>query len=171
MGFALPASIGAYFAGGCQIVVVTGDGSIMMNLQELQTIKHHSIPVKIIVVSNNVYAIIKQRQEGLFRSRTIGTNPQDGISCPDFQKVADCFGIAYIRIKKSKDLLQKLNEAVSMRETVLCEIIGIEDQKYLHSSYTLDSKKKYVKRPIEDQSPFLDRDLFLSEMIIDPIDQ
>jgi acetolactate synthase-1/2/3 large subunit len=171
MGFALPASIGAYFASGCQIVVVTGDGSIMMNLQELQTIKYHNIPVKIIVVSNNLYAIIKQRQTGLFRSRTIGTNPQDGISCPSFQKVAECFGIAYTKIEKSEDLLQKLNEVVSMRETVLCEIIGIEDQKYLHSSYTLDSKKKYVKRPIEDQSPFLDRELFLSEMIIDPIDQ
>lgn len=170
MGFALPASIGVYFAGGKQIVAIIGDGSVMMNLQELQTIYYYKIPVKIIIVNNNCYAVIRNRQLELFRERVIGTDPANGISCPDFAKVASCFGLGYIKISSSGELYQGLKETLAMEGPVICEIISNNNQSYIHNSYRRNSAGKFVQPPMEDQSPFLDRELFLSEMIIDPVD-
>jgi len=116
MGYALPAAIGACCASGQPTVVVVGDGSIMMNLQELETIRHRKLPIKILVVNNNVYAIIRRRQRDLFRTRVVGVDPASGVSCPDFARVADCFGL-------------------------------------------------------EDQAPFLAREDFLAEMLVEPIAQ
>lgn len=171
MGYALPASFGAYYSGSENVIAVIGDGSIMMNLQELQTIAYHHIPIKIIVINNNVYTVIRERQQNLFRKRTIGTDSSNGVSCPDFKKVADCFGIKYMKIKDATNLTDNLSILISLEGPVICEIIGDENQKYLHNSSTIGNNKRYVRRGLEDQSPFLDRDLFLSEMIIDPIDQ
>ena len=108
MGFALPAIIGAYYASNSKIVSVIGDGSIMMNLQELETIRYKNIPAKIFVINNNAYAVIRKRQKELFRSRTIGTDSSDGISCPNFKKVAQGFNIEYARISTSLNLKQKI---------------------------------------------------------------
>ena len=170
MGYALPAAVGAYFACGRETVAVIGDGSIMMNLQELQTIRYHNIPIKIIVVNNNVYSVIRKRQTELFRTRTIGTDPANGVSCPSFQKVAECFGIPYIRIENSTDLQSRIAAVINMDGPVLCEVMGVENQDYLRSSYAHNSQRQVVQRPLEDQAPFLERELFLSEMIIEPLD-
>lgn len=170
MGYALPGAVGAYFAYGHQTVAVIGDGSIMMNLQELQTIRYHDIPIKIIVVNNNAYAIIRKRQVELFRTRTIGTDPGNGVGCPSFQKVAECFEIPYIRIENSTDLKSRIASVINMDGPVLCEVLGVENQDYLRSSYAHNSKRRIIQRPIEDQAPFMERDLFLSEMIIKPLD-
>jgi len=171
MGFALPAMIGAHYAGNTPVIAVIGDGSIMMNLQELQTIKFNNIPAKIFVINNNAYAVIRKRQVELFRTRTIGTDPSDGLSCPDFRKVAAGFEIPYVRIDSSEALSQKLKSVIDMEGPVLCEIMGLENQQYISSSHTRDSNRRIVFRPLEDQAPYLDRGLFLSEMIVNPIDQ
>ncbi len=170
MGYALPGAVGAYFASGCQTVAVIGDGSIMMNLQELQTIRYHNIPIKIIVVNNNVYSIIRKRQMDLFRARTIGTDPKNGVGTPNFQKVAECFEIPYIRIDNSTALKSKIASFINMDGPVLCEVMGVEDQEYLRSAYAHNSERRIVQRPIEDLAPFMERELFLSEMIIKPLD-
>ncbi len=169
MGYALPAAIGGYLASNKNTIVVVGDGSIMMNLQELQTITHNKLPIKIIVVNNNCYAVIRKRQVDLFRTRTVGTDKDNGISCPDFEKVANCFDFKYVKINSNNEI-NKLDEVLKLNESVICEIIGKEDQKYLHSSYRRDKNGKFVQPPLEDQSPFMDRDLFLSQMVIEPID-
>ncbi|MBT3295046.1 MAG: thiamine pyrophosphate-binding protein [Verrucomicrobia bacterium] len=171
MGYALPGVVGAHYASGCPVIAVIGDGSIMMNLQELQTIRYHRIPAKIIVINNNAYAIIRRRQVDLFRSRTIGTDAGNGVDCPEFSEVAKCFGFSYQRIESSAELRSGLTAVMDMDGPVLCEIMGLEDQNFIRSSHTRNSEKRIVQRPIEDQAPFLDRDLFLSEMIIEPIDQ
>jgi len=171
MGFALPAIIGAYFARGSPVVAVIGDGSIMMNLQELQTISYHHIPAKIFVINNNGYSIIRRRQQSLFRSRTIGNDPGDGVGYPSFQNIAKCFNMTYISIESSLNLPEKIAHVLNMDGAVLCEVNGREDQGYIHSSYARNAKNRIVNRPLEDQSPYLDRELFLSEMIIEPIDQ
>lgn len=172
MGFALPAVVGAHFAAaGAPVVAVIGDGSVMMNLQELQTIRHHGIPAKIIVVSNNVYAIIRKRQTDLFRSRTIGTDPSNGVSCPDFEQVAACFGLSYVNISDSADLESRLRQVFAMEGAVLCEMMGLADQDYIQVALARNAEKRLVRRPLEDQAPFLDRDTFLAEMIVAPIDQ
>ena len=171
MGFALPAVIGAHFASNRPIIAIIGDGSIMMNLQELETIRYNDVPAKIFIINNNAYAVIRKRQIDLFRSRTIGVDPSDGVSCPNFMKVADGFEIPYVKIDSSFELRKKLKSVINTDGPVLCEIIGLDDQDYISSSYARNSKRRFVSRPIEDQAPFLDRNLFLSEMIIEPIDQ
>jgi acetolactate synthase I/II/III large subunit len=171
MGFALPGLIGAHFASEGLIVAVIGDGSVMMNLQELETIRYNNIPAKILIINNNAYAVIRKRQIDLFRSRTIGVDPSDGISCPDFNKVANAFEIPYVNINNSGDLVKKLKSVMVTEGPVICEIKGKEDQDYIMSSFSKNSQNRFVRRPIEDQAPFLDRKVFLSEMVIDPIDQ
>lgn len=171
MGYALPASYGAYLASSRPVTAVIGDGSVMMNLQEFQTIAYKKFPIKIIIVNNNCYAVIRKRQKDLFRTRTIGNDASDGVSCPDFAKVADCFGIKYMRITGSRELESGLEKLMKFDGAVICEIDALEDQTYLHSSYARTKSGKFVQRPLEDQSPYLPRDIFLSEMIIEPIDQ
>ena len=171
MGFALPASYGAYLAEKKPVVAVIGDGSVMMNLQEMQTISYQKFPLKIIIVNNNCYAVIRKRQKDLFRTRTIGNDSSDGISCPDFSKVASCFGLDYIHVSGTKDLSSGLEQLMKSSQPTICEVAAVEDQTYLHSSYARTQSGKFVQRPLEDQSPYLPRDLLLSEMIIEPIDQ
>lgn len=171
MGFALAGAVGAYYAKKDNVFVVVGDGSIMMNLQELQTIKHNNIPAKIIVINNNVYGIIRRRQKDLFRRRTIGVDPTDGVSCPDFEKIATAFDIKYLKIDDKETLRSKLENIVDIQEPILIEIMCREDQSYIEVGTTKNIERKYVSRPLEDQIPFLDRDVFLNEMIINPIDQ
>lgn len=172
MGYALPAAIGAYYGSDKgNIYAVIGDGSIMMNLQELQTIAHYNLPIKIIIINNNLYSVIRTRQEALFRSRTIGTDESNGVSAPNFEKVANAFNLNYIKVEKFEELEEGLNKLENMSGPTICEIYCTEDQQYLHSSFGLNSKKRIVKKPIEDQKPFLDREIFLREMVIDPIDQ
>lgn len=172
MGFALPASIGAQYATEGMVLAVIGDGSVMMNLQELESIRYQKLPIKIIVVNNNVYSIIRRRQKDLFRNRTIGTDPQNGVSCPDFSKVADCFGLKYLKVEQVGSLDSTLKALFSESGPVLCEIIGREDQGYIEIGQTRSViNRRFVRRPLEDQQPFLARDIFLQEMIVDPIDQ
>lgn len=171
MGFALPAAIGCSHAFRGPIIAVIGDGSIMMNLQELQTVAHHNIPLKIFVINNNAYAIINRRQKELFRKRTIGTNPSDGLSIPDFKKVADAFNIKYQSIRTKNNLESKVKKVLQKNGPILCEVFAREDQSYIEISHARDSNKKFVRRPLEDQAPFMDRKIFLEEMIIKPIDQ
>lgn len=172
MGFALPASIGVQYVSNDPVLVVVGDGSIMMNLQELESIRYQKLPIKIIVINNNVYSIIRKRQRDLFRTRTIGTDPGNGTSCPDFRKVAECFDLNYIRIDTIDNLNSGLIDLFKMEGPVLCEIMGVEDQGYIEvGNARSEVDRRIVRRPLEDQIPFLDRQFFLNEMIINPIKQ
>ena len=171
MGFSLPAAEGVYYASKATVVSVNGDGSVMMNLQELQTISYYQIPVKIIITNNNCYAVIRKRQQDLFRTRTIGTDASNGVACPSFKKVAAAFGIPYMCIETTNELSQGISRLLQMDGPVICEVMCVEQQEYLHSSITRGKDKRMVRRPIEDQSPFMGRELFLSEMLIEPIDQ
>ena len=171
MGYALPAAVGAYFSGARNVAAVIGDGSIMMNLQELATIAYHKLTVKIIVINNNLYSVIRSRQRDIFRSRTIGTGRENGVGAPEFCRIAECFGMKYMRIDTDQELENGIKRFFMEKDAVLCEIRGIENQDYISCSVARTLDKKFVSRPLEDQAPFIDRQLFLSEMIVDPIDQ
>ena len=124
------------------------------------------------VINNNVYSIIRRRQKDLFRRRTIGTDPENGVSCPDFESLANCFGLSYVKIQRRSDLKAGIEEMYATQGPVLCEIMGREDQGYIEVGQVKSvMEKKFVRRPLEDQQPFLPREKFLSEMIVDPIDQ
>lgn len=169
MGYALPAILGAFYAGKKDIITVVGDGSFMMNMQELQLIGVRGIPVKIFVINNNMYAVIRKRQKDLFRMRTIGNDPSDGLPAPDFRKIADSFGVDYMKIENALELSSGLDKVLERRSPCICEVCCTEDQKYFHMSFAISESKKLVKRPLEDLSPFIDRDVLMSEMIIEPI--
>ena len=171
MGYAIPAIIGAYYAGKKNIVTIVGDGSIMMNIQELLLISERKIPVKIFVINNNMYAVIRKRQQDLFRKRTIGNDPSDGLSAPNFEKIAKCFDIAYRKIENWDTLEKELDDVLEMEIACICEVMCTSEQKYFHTSYAINEKRRLVKRPLEDLSPFLDREIFQSEMIVERISE
>lgn len=166
MGYAIPAIVGVGTASRQNIVCVVGDGSFMMNMQELQTIRGLNIPAKIIVINNNMYAVIRKRQRDLFRKRTIGNDPSDGVSKPDFETIARSFNIEYIKINSRSELENDIERILALDKLQLVEVMCTPEQTYLHESYGLNDKKKLVHRPIEDMAPFLDRDLIRSEMLI-----
>tara|TARA_B100000963_G_scaffold289151_1_gene258568 strand:- start:21503 stop:23302 length:1800 start_codon:yes stop_codon:yes gene_type:complete len=170
MGFALPGIIGAYYGSNHMPICVVGDGSIMMNLQELATIEYYKIPAKIFVINNKAYAVIRKRMVELFR-RTIGTDEDNGVGTPEFNKVAQAFNFGYVKIESSNNLDEDLKSVIAMDGPVLCEIMGLENQKYISSGHARNLKGAIVSRPLEDQTPYMDRKLFLSEMIVEPIDQ
>ena len=141
-----------------------------MNLQELQVISALNIPVKILIINNGMYAVIRKRQKDLFRQRTIGNDSNDGVPVPNFQNIASCFGFEYKLIETQTDL-NNLLISLGDDKTQILEIMCVQDQKYFHEAYTLNEKRKLVHRPIEDMSPFLARDLIRNEMIINMMEE
>ncbi len=168
MGYAIPAIIGAYEAGRKDIICVVGDGSIMMNIQELQIISALKIPVKIFVINNNMYAVIRKRQIDLFRKRTIGNDPTDGVPAPNFESIAKCFGFEYKMINNRTEMIAILPNLLNDNENIamIVEVQCVPDQKYFHESYAINEKRKLVHRPLEDMSPFLSRTMIKAEMVI-----
>lgn len=171
MGFTLPAVVGASVAvGGRQAIGITGDGSFQMNLQELQTIVHNKLPVKLFVWNNDGYLSIRATQNKFFDGRFIGTDKTSGVSFPDLSKIAYAYGISYVRMEKINQMDEQFERIMAMDEPVLCEVMSIRDQLVMPS---VSSKKladgKLVSKPIEDMFPFLPREEFESEMIVEPI--
>ena len=166
MGYAIPAVLGAHFAGRRHIVAVVGDGSVMMNLQELQAIAYHRIPAKIFIINNNMYAVIRRRQQDLFRSRTIGNDPSDGLGAPDFSAIAKAFGFSYVRWNTVSEMEMQIAERMAALGSCIIEVLCTEQQEYLHKSYALNEKRRLEYRPLEDLSPFLPRETLRDEMII-----
>ncbi len=118
MGWGLSAAIGACIASDCEVICLEGDGSIMMNLQELQTIKHYDLPIKVFVLNNNGYHSQQETQENYFKGDYIGSTLTD-ISFPDFKKVADTFDMKYFKIQNENEIENVLNYS----DRFLCEVI------------------------------------------------
>lgn len=166
MGYALPASIGAALAVNRDVVCITGDGSLQMNLQELQTIKHYNLPVKLFILNNQGYRSIELTQAEYFNSDFIGCNKESGISFPDNSKLADLYGLKFYRIDSTAKMGEVIKGVLAYPGAAICEVV-------LSNSYIfapkLSSEKKpdgsMVSKPLEDLYPFLGRDEFYSNMI------
>lgn len=161
MGYGLPAAIGVCEAGGKDTVCLEGDGSIMMNLQELQTVKTNNLPIKIFVIKNGEYISIIQTQRNFFNGRLTGCNAQSGVEVPDFVKVAKSFGLPTVRLTKNRDLEKGLKKVLAMRGPVVCELDCTPDYTF---SPKLSARKladgTMVSPTLEDMFPFLDRNEF-----------
>ena len=171
MGFTLPASIGVCVAReGKDVIGIVGDGSFQLNIQELQTMVHHKLPVKLFVWNNNGYLSIRTTQRKFFDDGFIGTGIDSGISFPELEKIANAYGIKYINVSKIDNLKNSIDEVMLYDGPVICEIICKEWDAVLP---TIGSKKlpdgKMFSKPLEDMYPFLTREEFLSKMIIKPL--
>jgi len=170
MGWDLPAAIGAHLATHKKrIILITGDGSIQFNLQELQTIVYHKIPVKIFLYNNDGYVAIRITQSGFFK-RIFGTDKKHGVSFPDLQKIAKAYGIPFMRIKNQKNLKNKLKRVLDSKGSYICELLVDPNQPLLPKTKTISkSDGTLVSKPLEDMSPLLPRQEFLANMFIKPI--
>jgi acetolactate synthase-1/2/3 large subunit len=122
MGYDLPAAVGVSVATGSNIICVTGDGSIMMNLQELQTISHNHLPVKVILFSNDGYEAIRQTNLNFFGGLLVGCSPESGISFPDFHLTAEGFGFTYMLCSNNGELEQSLKDFLSFEGRAFLEV-------------------------------------------------
>jgi acetolactate synthase-1/2/3 large subunit len=167
MGYALPASIGAALAGNQDVICIDGDGSLQMNLQELQTIKHYNLPIKIFLLNNQGYRSIEQTQTAFFKGDFIGCNKESGVSFPEYSKLADLYDIRFFKISSTDKMEHVINSVLAYTGAVLCEVVL--NREYIFSP-KLSSEKKadgsIVSKPLEDLCPFLERDEFYSNMII-----
>lgn len=167
MGYDLPAAIGMCIASGKrETVCFAGDGSIMMNLQELQTIKHHNLPIKIFVLNNDGYLSIKMTQNNFFEGRHCGDGRDSGVSLPDFVKVGEAFEIKSVKLTDPAKVDETVAAVLAANEPVLCEVIVNPD--YIFSP-KLSARKlpdgTMISPTLEDMFPFLDRDEFERNMI------
>ena len=151
------------------VIVPTGDGSIMMNLQELQTIASHKMPIKIFLINNGGYHSIRQTQTNLFNGAPlvgIGVDSYD-LSFPSFERIAEAFGIAYRRIEHNSELDKILPEALSFRGPLLCEVMVSIDQPFEPGSAVKKHPDGSLSSPpLEDMKPFLPADELKNQMFI-----
>ena len=173
MGFTLPAAVGCSVArGNGEVLGITGDGSFQMNIQELQTLVHNHLPVKLFVWNNDGYLSIRATQRKYFDGRFIGTDSTSGVSFPDLEKIAMAYGIDFFRIDKISDIGVQLPKIMEAEGPALCEVKILRDQEVIPS---VSSKKlaggRLVSSPIEDMYPFLPRDEFRENMIVAPVSE
>jgi acetolactate synthase I/II/III large subunit len=158
MGFGLPGAIGSYFGDKTKIpILIAGDGGIQMNIQELQTVVHHNIPLKIFILNNEGYLAISLMQDNLFKSKYIGCNPDSGVSSPDFCKIAKAYGIKSIRVNNNKQLEDKIEDVLNYSGPILCEIMMPSDQLLVPRVQSKkNSKGEIESTSLENMFPFLD---------------
>lgn len=162
MGFGLPASIGAaYQANGSNVICLEGDGSIMMNIQELQTLAFNKLPIKIFVINNNGYSSIRQTQRNFFEGRMTGSGVDSGVSVPDFVELGKAFGLKTKQIDNPQSMEDDIKEVLNTEGSILCEVMTEKEYAFLPK---LSSKKlpdgTMVSPTLEDMFPFLDREEF-----------
>lgn len=155
MGYDLPAAIGAAVAqNGKRIICLAGDGSLQLNIQELQTIFHYQLPIKLFILNNNGYLSIRLSQVNMFK-RTTGESAQSGVSFPDIIKVAEAYGIPSIRIEYAQ-LDSGIQSALQMSGPVICDVLLDPNQPFeprVSARQLPDGK--IVSSNLEDMSPFL----------------
>ncbi|MCU0666203.1 MAG: thiamine pyrophosphate-binding protein [Candidatus Omnitrophica bacterium] len=159
MGYDLPASIGASISlGKTPVVCLAGDGSLQMNIQELQTLVHYKLPVKVFVLNNNGYISIRQTQDNFFNSRYVGSSKESGVSCPDILKVAKAYGLATERINSHKDMARKIKDILSSKKAFVCEVAVSDKQPFAPKvSSVKNSDGSIVSSSLENMAPFLSK--------------
>lgn len=170
MGFTLPACVGACFASGRRPTVgIVGDGSLQMNLQELQTIRHNDLPVKLFVWNNSGYMSIRRTQERRFK-RKLGVDADSGTSFPDLQKICAAYGIEYIRLEKNSQYEEVLAHVMEAGHPIVCEVMCRYEEMIMQAwGANRDESGRMIRLPLEDLAPLLPREEFYANMIVRPV--
>lgn len=169
MGYGLPAAIGAAFAvkKGKRIICFDGDGSVQLNIHELQVIKHHNLPIKLFIYSNDGYQSIRNTQNTLFDGKHVAVDNDSGVSAPDFVKIAKAYGLPAIRIHNHKDMKRKIEMVLRSKGPIICDIHTVRN---LMLTPKLIARRRsdgqFESPPLEDMYPFLSREELKDNMII-----
>ena len=162
MGYGLPAALGVAVSDNSKrTICIDGDGSIMMNVQELATIAHNRLNVKIILLNNNGYHSIRQTQTNLFEPPFVGIDPDSGVGFPDFRMLAGSFGIDYFRADRESDCADIMRSALATDRPCILEAVVDPAQNFApKSSSRVLTDGRIVSAPPDDMAPFLDRTEF-----------
>ncbi len=168
MGYDIPAAIGAAIASGRKVYCITGDGSIMMNLQELQTIVQNDLPISIVVFSNDGYGAIRQTSKNFFKGAYIGCTPDTGVSFPEFRKVAETFGYEYHKCSSNAGVEEAVRWLTGQERRCLLEIEQRFDDPVTPKVMSrLDENGKMLTPALQDMYPFLAKEEYEQLMIKD----
>ena len=164
MGYGLPAAIGACIGSGKRpTVCVESDGSLMLNLQELATLKQLNLPITLVIMNNNGYASIRNTQKNYFDERYIGSNKDSGLFIPDFMALANALDIDCVRVTNAEEIESNLfSVKLKIVEVILEEDVVLSPKV----SAMPQANGTIISMPLEDMSPFLPRVILRHEMII-----
>lgn len=170
MGYDLPAAIGACFAlEKKRVICLAGDGSIQMNLQELQTVVSHRLPLKIFIFNNQGYHSIRQTQQAYFPDNVVGCGEESGLNFPSFEKIAFAYGIPFRRIDSHSEMAEKIRQTIDGDGPQICEVYLDLKQQFAPK---LSSRKledgRMISAPLEDLAPFLPREELAQNLLIKP---
>ena len=149
-----------------ETIVITGDGSLQMNIQEFATIKHNNLPIKVFILNNNGYLLIRHTQRNFMEDRFVGESPESGVWCPDSMNIAKAYGIKGVRIESAKEADEKIKEVLEYDGPVICEVMTPEWQLLIPR---IASDKMpdgtLVSRNYEDMFPYLSREELQENMV------
>lgn len=167
MGYDLPGAIGAHYASGKRIICLAGDGSMMMNIQELQTIAGNKLPIKLFILNNDGYASIRQTQQNYFSDNIIGCGPESGVTFPDFVKLCNAMNIPASRTESHDDMKSAIRKTLDGQGPQALEVMLDPKQTF---SPKLSSRKlddgRMISAPLEDLFPFLSREELAENLLI-----
>ena len=171
MGWGLPAAIGAFYASNeskikKNIVCLTGEGGLQMNIQELATILHHQIPVKIFIYNNGGYLTIKQTQQLGFKSRIMGSDNDSGLSFPNYELISKSHNIKYFKISETKKIKHIVSKILKINKPVICELILDNEQEQMPKAINKRTANgRSIPTTFEDMYPFLPKNELKSNML------
>ena len=162
MGWGLPAAIGAYYSERklkSNLVCLTGEGGLQMNIQELATVMHNKIPLKIFIFNNGGYLTIKQTQILGFKGRIMGADKKSGLSFPNYNEIAKSHMMNYVKIQNHKSLKTNLKKILNSSSPIICEVVMDPNEEQIPKAINRRNKEgKSIPTDFEDMYPFLSRD-------------
>lgn len=160
MGYGLPAALGVAVADNCRrTICIDGDGSIMMNVQELATITYNKLNIKIFLLNNQGYHSIRQTQSNLFLPPYIGVDSESGVGFPDFELLAKAFGLEYFSIDSETDCVREINKVLDSKGACICEVFLDPNQNFAPKSSSKILPDGRITSPsLDDMAPFLPRE-------------
>jgi acetolactate synthase-1/2/3 large subunit len=171
MGYAIPMAIAVATSNpGREVIAVDGDGGFMFNIQELETIRRLQLPIKFFVLNNDGYASIRASQKAYFGESKLGADKSNGVTIPNLTRVGEAFGLSSALIENQENLAGDVRRVLDMKGPVVCDVKVLRDEM---RAPRLQSYQKpdgsFFSKPLEDLFPFLPREEFLANMIIDPL--
>ncbi len=173
MGYALPTAIAVALANPRrEVVAVDGDGGFMFNIQELETVRRLQLPIKFFVMNNDGYSSIRASQQAYFGKARLGCDANTGLTIPSLTEVGNAFGLRSAVITNQENLRSDVRRVLEMKGPVVCDVRVLPDEM---RAPRLQSYQKpdgsFVSKPLEDLFPFLSREEFLANMIVEPLSE